>query len=87
MIDAANDKRPKPAEKIVDLIETRARESYRSARRNTRSIKRWASAFAATSANADNPYAADYVRMWTKAKYKRRAIHRPQSALRGERIA
>jgi preprotein translocase subunit SecA len=67
---ARDDNQRKPAEEIVELIETRAREAY--ARREVEYPVDHVLTFVTGGNEADrieNPYAADYVRQWAKAKY------------------
>jgi preprotein translocase subunit SecA len=59
----------RPADEVVELIQTRARAAY--ARREIEYPVDHALTFAfgGEDGSTDNPYAADYVRMWAKAKY------------------
>ena len=70
VLPTGRDNDRKPAEEIVNLIETRAREAY--SRREIEYPIDHMLAFAfgqSDGQQVDNPYAADYVRAWAKAKY------------------
>jgi preprotein translocase subunit SecA len=67
-----------PVEQIIDMIESRARESY--ARREIEYPIDHMLTFAFGDGQAgDNPYAADYVRSWIRAKY---GIDKPLEEIR-----
>jgi preprotein translocase subunit SecA len=60
----------KPAEEIVQLIEDRAREAYARREVEYPIDHMLAFAFGGTDGQTvENPYAADYVRSWARAKY------------------
>ena len=70
MLPTGRDNDRKPPEEIVKLIETRARESY--ARREIEYPIDHVMAFAfgqGDGQTVDNPYAADYIRSWARAKF------------------
>jgi preprotein translocase subunit SecA len=70
VVAAGRESDRKPPEEIADLIETRAREAY--ARREIEYPIDHMLAFAFGQSDGqmvDNPYAADYVRQWARAKY------------------
>ncbi len=59
----------KSAEDIVALIEERARQSYARREIEYPVDHILALAFGGEASNVENPYAAEYVRTWAKAKY------------------
>ncbi len=71
VVESARDaNQRRPAEEIVDLIDKRARESY--ARREVEYPVDHVLTFASGGEGVErieNPYAADYIRQWAKAKY------------------
>jgi len=70
MIADERDNRPKASEEIVALIEQRARQAY--ARREIEYPVDHTLTFVTSGQEAlmlENPYAADYLRQWAKAKY------------------
>ncbi|HZL35916.1 MAG TPA: SEC-C metal-binding domain-containing protein [Tepidisphaeraceae bacterium] len=70
MIAGAGEHDRKPAEEIVTLIETRAKEAYARRELEYPVDHMLAFAFGNTEGPAvENPYAADYVRAWTRAKF------------------
>jgi preprotein translocase subunit SecA len=74
----------KPAEEIVELIEGRAREAYAKREIEYPVDHMLAFAFGGTDGQSvENPYAADYVRAWARAKY---GVEIPLEHLRGMSI-
>jgi preprotein translocase subunit SecA len=74
----------KGAEEIAELIETRAREAY--ARREVEYPVDHVLTFVSGGENVDrieNPYAADYVRQWARAKY---GIELSEADVRGQSL-
>jgi preprotein translocase subunit SecA len=70
VLPTGRDNDRKPAEEIVNLIETRAREAYARREIEYPVDHMLAFAFGQTDGQQlDNPYAADYVRAWARAKY------------------
>ena len=70
LVPTGRDNDRKPPEEIVELIESRARQAY--ARREVEYPVDHVLAFAfggTDGQQVENPYAADYIRAWAKAKY------------------
>ena len=59
----------RPAEEIVDLIQSRARAAYARREIEYPVDHTLTFAFGGEDSSTDNPYAADYVRAWVKGKY------------------
>ena len=81
VLPTGRDNDRKPPEEIVELIETRARDAY--TRREVEYPIDHILAFTFGSSDGqqiDNPYAADYVRAWARAKY---GVDIPLDRLRG----
>ncbi len=60
---------PKPADRIVEMIEQGARRSYARREMEYPAESILGFAFGENEGGAANPYAADFVRGWAKAKY------------------
>jgi preprotein translocase subunit SecA len=73
----------RPAEEIVEMIQGRARAAY--ARREIEYPVDHALTFAfgGEEGSTDNPYAADYIRMWARAKY---GVDLPLEHIRGQSL-
>jgi preprotein translocase subunit SecA len=59
----------RPADEIVELIQSRARAAYARREIEYPVDHTLTFAFGGEDGSTDNPYAADYVRMWARAKY------------------
>jgi preprotein translocase subunit SecA len=82
---ARDENQRRPAEEIVELIETRAREAY--ARREVEypvdHVLTFVTGGGGDADRIENPYAADYVRQWAKAKY---GVELGEADVRGQTV-
>jgi preprotein translocase subunit SecA len=69
LAEGTKDNDRKTAREIADLIETRARESYARREIEYPVDHVLAFAFGAFTPEADNPYSADFLRMWVKQRF------------------
>ncbi len=86
--DFIADERPghtimKPREEIVDLIETKARESYARREIEYPIEHTLMFAFGGEEGSTENPYASDYVRAWINSRY---GIDMPLESIRGQSV-
>jgi preprotein translocase subunit SecA len=82
----------KPADQIVEMIEARARQSYAKRELEYPAESIIGFAFGENNGGTANPYAADFVRGWVRAKYNvdwtiESIQSKPVHALRDEMIA